>query len=173
MIFFLMTLIAASLITPSCSNNNPATGDSAKAATTENNAQFLVDAASINLEEIQLGQLAQQLGSTADVKALGKMMEDAHAKSLKEVTALAKKKLVTIPDSATAKAQTAYAELSKKSGNDFDKAYCDMMIEGHKNAIKTFEKESADSRDGELKNWATDALPDLLWPNCGKEFWMG
>ena len=168
---FHVSLITATLIATSCSNNQKP-DDSAKAATVENNAkfdnkklendaQFLVDAAGINLEEIQLGQLAQEKGSNADVKALGKMMEDAHTKGLKEVTALAKKKLVTIPDSATAKAQTAYTELNAKSGNDFDKAYCNMMVDGHKKAIATFEKESAESRDGELKDWAAGMLPDL------------
>ncbi len=170
-ILFQATLIIATFLTTSCSNNQTA-DDSSKVAAVENDAkfdnkkqqndaQFLVDATGINLEEIQFGQLAQEKSNNADVKELGKMMQEAHSKSLKEVTALAKKKLVTIPDSATTKAQDAYALLYAKSGNDFNRAYCDKLVEGHKKAIAIFEKEIADSRDGEIKEWSTAMLPDL------------
>ena len=169
--FFITTVILATLITTSCADK-PKTDDATKVAADENNAkfdnkklekdaQFLVDATAINLEEIQLGQLAQDKSSNADVRELGKMMVTAHSSSLKSVTGLAKKKLVTIPDSMSAKAQDAYAQLSAKSGKDFDKAYCTMMVDGHKKAIATFEKESTESRDMDIKEWATAMLPDL------------
>lgn len=38
----------------------------------EKDAQFLVNAAEMNLKQIQLGELAQQKGNTAHVKELGK-----------------------------------------------------------------------------------------------------
>ena len=127
----------------------------------ENDAQFLVNAAEINLEEIQLGQLAQQLGRTSQVKELGKMMVDAHTKSLSDLTALAKSKMITIPTSSTNDAKDAYKKLNDKSGNDFDKAYADMMVSEHKDAISTFEKASTDSNDQDIKNWATSSLSGL------------
>src|SRR4051812_40051596 len=46
----------------------------------EKDAKFLVKAAEINLEEIQLGQLAQEKATLTDVKELGKMMEQSHKK---------------------------------------------------------------------------------------------
>lgn len=127
----------------------------------EEDAQFLVNAAEINLEEISLGQLAQQNGQTAHVKALGKMMEDAHTKSQKDLVALAKRKMVTIPTSETNDAKDAYTKLNEKSGKDFDKAYTDMMVKGHENAIETYEEASTDSKDPEIRNWAANMLPDL------------
>ena len=51
----------------------------------EKDAQFLVTAAEINLEEINLGQLAQNKGIMADVKALGKMMETEHSAAQKDL----------------------------------------------------------------------------------------
>jgi putative membrane protein len=127
----------------------------------ENDAQFLVKAAEINLKEIQLGQLAQQKGGSAQVKELGKMMEDAHTKSLNDLTALAKSKMITIPSSSTDNAQDAYKELNEKSDNDFDKAYVDLMVSEHKDAIEAFEDASTDSNDSDIKNWATVSLPGL------------
>lgn len=127
----------------------------------EKDAQFLVNAAEINLEEIQLGQLAQQKGGTMHVKELGKMMEDAHTKSLNDLRALATSKMITIPTSPTENAQEAYKKLNEKSGNDFDKAYADMMVSEHKDAIAAFEKASTDGNDSDIKNWATVSLPNL------------
>jgi len=127
----------------------------------EKDAEFLVKAAEINLDEISLGQLAQQNGRTFLVKELGKMMEDSHTKSLKDLTALAKKKMITIPTSPTNNSQEAYKKLNEKSGNDFDKKYADMMVNGHKEAIAVFEKASTDCNDSDIKESATAMLPDL------------
>lgn len=167
----LVTFVTIILLFSSCSNNqkpedtkdvaeehNEAKFDNNKQ---EKDAQFLVNAAEINLEEIQLGQLAQQIGRTTYVKELGKMMEKSHAKSLSDLTALAKSKMITIPTSPTDDAQDAYKTLNEKSGNDFDKAYVDRMVSGHKDAIAAFEKASTDCDDTDIRNWALASLPDL------------
>jgi putative membrane protein len=128
---------------------------------TEKDAQFLVEAAAINLNEIQLGQLAGTNATMQEVKDLGKMMEDEHNKKLEELKALAAKKTVTIPVSATEQGQDDYKKLSEKTGNDFDKEFCDMMVKGHKDAIDKFEKASSECNDAEIKEWATATLPAL------------
>lgn len=58
----------------------------------EKDSQFLVDAAEISLEEIQLGQLAQQNSNMSEVRELGEMMEREHRQALADLTALAAKK---------------------------------------------------------------------------------
>lgn len=127
----------------------------------EKDAQFLVEAAEINLEEIQLGQLAQQKGQSAEVKELGRKMEEAHTKSLNELKALANSKIISIPTSPTNDAQDAYNKLNEKSGKDFDKEFADKMVSGHKDAIDKFEKASRDSTDPDIRNWAMASLPEL------------
>jgi putative membrane protein len=129
--------------------------------TGEKDAQFLVDAAEINLEEIQLGQLAQSKGMTAEVKELGKMMETAHKKGMAEVKNLAMQKNIEIPTTLTENGMEAYQKLSEKTGTDFDKSYADMMVKGHKDAIDKFEKASKDATDGDIMRWATTMLPEL------------
>jgi putative membrane protein len=127
----------------------------------EKDAQFLVDAAAINLEEIQLGQLAQQKATMQDVKDMGKMMEEQHTKSLNELKDLAAKKMITIPTSPTEDGQDHYNKLNDKTGHDFDKEYCDKMVNGHKDAIDKFEKASANCNDADIKEWASATLPAL------------
>jgi putative membrane protein len=127
----------------------------------QKDAQFLVNAAENDLKQIQLGQLAQQKGNTAQVKELGRMMEEAHTKSLNDLTALARNKTITIPTAPTNDARDDYKDLSEKSENDFDEAYYYLMVSEHKDAIDTFEKASADSQDSDIRNWATVSLPGM------------
>jgi putative membrane protein len=127
----------------------------------EKDANFLVDAATINREEVSLGQLAQQKGKSSSVKKLGKMMEDEHSKSLSDVTALAQRKAITLPGAQTDKEKEAYAKLNEKSDKDFDKDYADMMVKGHKDAISLFEKAEKDCTDADIRAWATATLPVL------------
>ena len=126
----------------------------------EKDAQFLVNAAEISLEEIRLGKLAQQNSKMADVKEMGKMMENAHTKSFEDLKALAMKKAITIPTAPTDNVEEAYKKLTDKN-TKFDKEYSDMMVKGHKDAIEKFEKASTDATDEDIKKWAAATLPTL------------
>ena len=175
-----IALISFSIV--SCDNkaktedsNNSATEDSKEVAedkndntrtkggmNTEADAEFLVAAAESDQKEVRLGKLAQEKGSMTDVKELGKMMEMAHTESMTELSAFAKKKLVTLPETQTEMVNEAYTKLSNmKSGKEFDKEYCDMEVNGHKRTIEKFEVASTTSADPEIKTMATNMLPNL------------
>ena len=169
LLFTLASLILILTVLPSCNNGKPE--DTKEVAEEHNEAKFdaskesdskiLVNAAEINLEEIQLGQLAQKYSMNADVKSLGKMMETEHTKALADLQALANKKQITIPTSLTDKGQDANKKLMDKKGNDFDKEYCDMMVNGHKDAIDKFQKAATNATDADIRNWAAAMLPAL------------
>lgn len=128
----------------------------------ENDAQFLVDAAEMNLMEIHLGNLAMQKGATSDVKDMGRMMVDAHTKSQTELTGLAANKAITVPASLTDEGMNEHKKLADETtGKDFDKDYCDKMVSAHKDAIDKFEKAAEKSADPDIKAWATASLPTL------------
>src|SRR5690606_32319467 len=87
-VLLLTSFVAIMLVLTSC-NSEHNKGDSKAVAKEynkakfadddlENRAHFLMDASEINLEEILLGTLAQQRGTSTVVKELGKMMEDTH-----------------------------------------------------------------------------------------------
>ena len=127
----------------------------------EDDAKFLVNAAEINLEEIQLGQLAQTQGRSAHIKELGKMMEAEHTKAMEDLKTLAAKKQITIPTSLTDDGMSAKKKLMDTKASDFDKDYSNMMVDGHKDAISKFEKAANDSHDSDIRSWATSMLPAL------------
>jgi putative membrane protein len=128
----------------------------------EKDAEFLVDAAEINLEEIKLGELAQKRGSTDHVKALGKMMVDEHTAAQNELKKLAASKSITIPVVLTENGLDAFDDLNEETvGKDFDEEYASMMVKGHKGAIREFENASSNAEDGDIRNWASSMLPAL------------
>src|SRR5687768_15904452 len=55
----------------------------------ENDAQFLVDAADINLMEVHMGRAAATSAMMPEVKEFGKKMETEHQKAFDELSALA------------------------------------------------------------------------------------
>jgi putative membrane protein len=53
------------------------------------------------------------------------------------------------------------ADLSKKTGADFDKAYVDDMVEDHEKDVKEFKKQAEAAKDEDVKKWAAQTLPTL------------
>ena len=78
-----------------------------------------------------------------------------------DLASLASKKSISIPSAMTEAEQKDYNSLAQKTGIDFDKAYCEKMVAGHKDAIDAFEKESKDAGDPDIQVWATNTLPTL------------
>ena len=127
----------------------------------EDDSDFMVFAAETDMKEIELGKLAQQKSTNPDIKALGKMMVDQHMAASVTTKALAAKKNVSLPTALTEKGQEAYKDLNHKTGHDFDKAYADMMVDGHEKAISKMEKASEKATDADIRMWAADMLPTL------------
>jgi len=126
----------------------------------ESDANFLVQAVEMDMAQINLGKLAQQIGSKS-IKDLGMMMEKQHTKSLTEAIELAKSKMMIIPEKTSFNDQDAYNTLNAKSSVDFDKMYTDMVVNAHKEAIDLYEKTVAEGNDQDIKQWAEKSIPNL------------
>lgn len=124
-------------------------------------AQFLVNVASVNMEEIKLGRYAQKKSKMPDIRALAKNLEILHLKSLAEITVLAKNKLITIPTMPTNEAKDAYKSLNGKFGTSFDEAYCNIVVNSHTKAISSFEQISTETLDKDIKAWTLSMIPSL------------
>ncbi|MBC8048034.1 MAG: DUF4142 domain-containing protein [Fimbriimonadaceae bacterium] len=128
---------------------------------TEKDADFLVDATTISLEEISLGELALTKATMEDTKHLADMMILDHTKASKEVAAMAQKKGIVVPTQLTDESMKDREGLMKKEGIEFDKEYAKMMVKGHKDAIDKFEKAAKDSDDPDITSWANATLVTL------------
>lgn len=126
-----------------------------------NDKDFMVNAASGGMLEVELGKLAQTNASAATVKQFGQMMVTDHTKANTELKTLASAKNIVLPDVPGEDAQKHIDELKTKKGADFDKAYVDMMVDDHKEDIDQFEKAAENAKDTAIKTFAAKTLPTL------------
>lgn len=122
--------------------------------------QFLMEAAEGGLMEVELGKIAVAKAASADVKKFGQRMVDDHGKANQQLKALASKKNVTLP-TAPAKHKAEIDRLSKLSGEEFDRAYMDLMVRDHGKDVKAFHQQAASAADPDVKKFAADTLPVL------------
>lgn len=130
-------------------------------AVDEDDARFAVDAANGGLTEVQLGKVAQDKGSDPRVKEFGKMMVDHHTKANDELKAIAADKNITLPATPGEDMEKNIADISSKSGKDFDKAYIKQMVKDHEKTVKLFEDGQKNVKDAEIRAFIDKTLPVL------------
>nr|WP_276900130.1 DUF4142 domain-containing protein [Pedobacter kyonggii] len=138
------------------STNAVATGG---IAVDEADAKFTTQAAVGGMAEVELGKLALEKSSNPQVKEFATMMVKDHGMANTELMAIAKQKNITLPSTVDDEHKKKMDDLSKKSGADFDKAYVDAMVSGHKSTLKLMEDELRDAKDADLKAFATKTAP--------------
>jgi putative membrane protein len=180
------SMIILTLLIAGCSACNNSTSDSAKtdtgAATTEDHtsttldkdstrggapatentdSNFAVKASVGNMAEVVMGKLAVTHGGSKRVKDFGAMMIRDHTEAGDKLRQIASQKNIILPGILDKEEQKHVDDLQKKSGNDFDKMYMDMMLDDHKDDIKEFQKAGSNCKDADLKNFAITTLPVL------------
>lgn len=133
---------------------------SAQAATPEDDATFIKTAIGIDLAEIDAGNLAQKNGGSDMVKQFGAMLVADHTQDRGTAVALAGKMSVDVPSAPSTDSQAAAKRLSALSGAEFDKAFAEEMVKGHKSAIALYTDKAGD-QGSPLASYAKSVLPTL------------
>lgn len=128
----------------------------------EDDSEYLVAAAETDMEEIEIGKLAKEKGTDAEVKKFGQMLIDDHTKAAATVKMAAEKRNISLPAAITEKGKEAWEDLNKqKAGKDFDMKFADMMVDGHQKAIDKMKEASEKASDPEIRAWAGNMIPTL------------
>jgi putative membrane protein len=129
---------------------------------TEAEGDFVMDAASAGLMEVELGKYAQKNAQNPRVKKFGAMMVRDHTKANDELKSIVSKKNMQFPSTMDDKHHDKMTDVEKKQGADFDKDYIDLMVKDHEKDTDRFKREAEKNQDSELKAWAAKTLPVLL-----------
>ena len=121
----------------------------------EDDADYLADAAEIHFCEIEIGKLALQKGTSADVKKYAQTLITDHTKSLEELQALANKKTITLPTAISEDGKEKYDKLNKESGTEFDRKFIDLVSEGHEKAVDKMTEIAQKATDPDIKLWTS------------------
>ena len=117
-------------------------------------ADFVVESYNTGLFEIKAAELAQTKGLSPAIKKMAEEIKTDHTKLNSDLASLATNKGITLPVDLSADFKTKYERLSGLTGKDFDEKYANMMVDGHKDAISAFEKESKEGVDADIKGLA-------------------
>jgi putative membrane protein len=123
--------------------------------------EFAAKAGEANLAEIQMGQLALQKASSADVKAFAQRMVTDHTAAGDKFKPIVTAKGLAVAAELSGDAKAAYDHLSSLSGAEFDKAYIGHMVEDHQKAESLFSTEATSGGDADLKEFAAETLPTI------------
>jgi len=123
--------------------------------------QFVAKAIRDGMAEVEMGKMAQQKGSSDQVKQFGSRMVDDHSKANDELKRIASSKGITLPTDLDAKHKAKMDKMQKLSGAQFDRAYMDDMVADHKQDVAEFKKQASSGKDSDLKAFASKTLPTL------------
>ncbi len=140
---------------------NTETGMGARSNDMDVDEDFIIEAASGGMMEVELGRYAQQNSQNSRVKQFGAMMVRDHSKANEELRSIASGKNVTISDMEDSH-RRKMTDLQEKSGEDFDDAYIREMVDDHEKDVDKFKKFAKDGKNPDLKAFAAKTLPVLL-----------
>lgn len=163
----LLTLLA-------CSSNNTSAEDPVAAARARNekqidtaditkkqevDAEFLVNATGNALLGVELGKLAQQRGTSAQVRTYGPRLVRQRLELLRALQGLATAKQLSVPADLGQDARDAYHEVSTKTGPQLDKQLMDLIIKTQRQDEDAFDDMRDDAYDGDIRDLAAKFLP--------------
>ncbi|WP_316822006.1 DUF4142 domain-containing protein [Pedobacter gandavensis] len=118
-------------------------------------SEFATKAAVGGMAEVEFAKIALGKSTDPQLKEFATMMVSDHGKANEELIAIAKMKNITLPTGLDEAHQKKLSELNQKTGKDFDKAYTDAMVEGHKSTLDLMKTEAKDGTDMDLRSFAT------------------
>lgn len=127
----------------------------------EDDAEFLAEAASASMMEVELGKLALEKSTSPKVKDFARMIVDDHTKAIADLENIANQKNVALPVALMDKHQKMVDKIKDEKGKEFDKKYLDAMVSDHKEDIEEFKEISEETKDLNVKEFAAKSLPKL------------
>src|SRR5476651_1380685 len=154
-LIYLLSAAAISLSVLACSS-----GTAGNSNVDQNTVLFVKNGIEGGLTEIKASGMAITNSNNQKVIAFAKMLIDDHTKANDDLKKLETDKKIDDTDTISSAHKLVLDGLSKKSGTAFDKAYLQMMVADHEQAIKLFTTGTKDI-DPDIAKFATATLPTL------------
>jgi putative membrane protein len=128
---------------------------------TSQDQKFVMEAAQGSMMEVELGRLASQKATNADVKAFAQRMVTDHGKASDQLEQVVSQKGVTLPTTLPQDMSNEMDKLSRASGAEFDRMYMSEMVKHHRKDVSEFEKQAERGGDPAVRAFAQQTLPTL------------
>ncbi|HEY0236943.1 MAG TPA: DUF4142 domain-containing protein [Afipia sp.] len=123
---------------------------------------FVKEAVTSDMLEIQAAKIAEQKGNADEKKFAAQMITDHTRTSaeLKDLVARGEVK-AELPTALDSSAQSKLDKLNAAKPEDFAATYDPMQVSAHKDAVSLFERYAKGGENAKLKDWAGKTLPGL------------
>jgi len=122
---------------------------------------FISQAASSNLIEITLGQLAADSASDPSIKQYGAQMVADHTTQQQQLQAIASGIGIGVVTTIDQEHLLLIDTLETLKGSSFDSVYIFSQLRDHDNTIRLFKHESGNGLHKEVKLYVYQTLPDI------------
>ena len=126
----------------------------------QNGIVFIKNGIESGLTEVKASGLAITNSNNQKVITLAKMLINDHTNAGDTLKKIEDDKRVIEKDTINTEHLQMISDLSKKSGAAFDKAYLQMMVTDHEDAVKLFTTAS-ENPDKEISKFASKTLPTI------------
>jgi putative membrane protein len=114
-----------------------------------------------NQMEIEAGKLAQEKGTSKEVKAYGKALVRDHTAADKKVMATAKQLKVELPKDMPPMKNDKLEAAKAATGPEFDKKFAEAMLEDHKKDVEEATEARDKTTNPKLKKLLAGVVPTL------------
>jgi len=156
----LFTGIAILFAVTACTDNKRAKNYNNNTEVDEAGESFIKQGLEAGLTEINASKVAETNSKNPRVISFAKMMVTDHTQAGDELEKIGINKRVAEGDTVNAEHKQQITAISAKKGAGFDKAYMQMMVTDHQNAVKLFTNAASD-KNTDIKNFAKKTLPAL------------
>lgn len=123
---------------------------------------FMINAASGGIAEVDMGRVALDKSTSAEVKSHAQHMINDHTKVNDELRRLATTKGITLADVPNASHKAMVDKISATPAEDFDKTYIEEAgVNAHQEMQTLFRNESTSGLDPDIKAFAARTLPTI------------
>jgi putative membrane protein len=159
----ILSLAVAALFTSSAMAQSVGekTGANSLLGVAPKTGDFVKEAATSDMLEIEAAKIAEQKGNAEEKKFADQMVND-HTKTsadLKSMTPSGEQS--SIPTKLDDSAQNKLDKLRDAKPEDFASVFDPMQVSAHKDAVSLFERYAKSGDDAKLKDWAGKTLPTL------------
>jgi putative membrane protein len=122
-------------------------------------ANLIRDVINTNLLEVRLGQIADQKAVNPSVRQFAQRMISDHSRLQNEWTSMASANGVSVNAQLDNASAAKVDQLNRASRWDFDRAYMNLMIQGHQEAVNRLQNEGQYAQSAAVRARVANDLP--------------
>jgi putative membrane protein len=157
--FFISVFSLAAVIMTSCNKDDDMDNNPDTLNASDNN--FVVKAAYVNRNIVELGQLALTKSTNDSVKMFAQMVITDHNAAITSLNSLATKYNFSLPSTADSAHLSFKDSLNVYTGYQFDTAYVNGQVRDHQQAVAVFQDEITNGSADSIIAYANGVLPKL------------